>query len=61
MVRIRPRPPECDDNVPFSASTHPFEFCYCKSGELQMYHFYSVTGKEAGIDNEVGRREWCVD
>jgi Eukaryotic-type carbonic anhydrase len=23
------------------------------SGELQMYHFYSVTGKAAGVDNEV--------
>lgn len=22
-------------------------------GEIQMYHFYSLTGKEAGVDNEV--------
>lgn len=23
-------------------------------GEIQMYHFYSKTGEDAGIDNEVG-------
>jgi hypothetical protein len=22
-------------------------------GELQMYHFYSVSGEEAGVNNEV--------
>jgi hypothetical protein len=24
-------------------------------GELQMYHFYSVSGEEAGVNNEVSR------
>jgi hypothetical protein len=29
-------------------------------GELQMYHYYSVTGEQAGVDNEVRIKQFCM-
>jgi hypothetical protein len=30
------------------------------SGELQMYHFYSVSGRDAGVDNQVRILLYCI-